>query len=111
MKKKFKIFWSHIAQNDLAHIIEYIALENRTNAVNTLRKIKEKSSKLYFSPERCRIVPELHDQGILQYRELIIPPWRLIYRITKKKVYVLAVFDSRRNIEDILFKRLIEYKK
>jgi hypothetical protein len=31
-------------------------------------------------PERGRIVPELQAQGISQYGELIIPPWRLVYR-------------------------------
>ena len=61
---------------------------------------------LFTFPERGRIVPELRDQGILQYRELIIPPWRILYRISEKRVYVLSVFDSRRNIEDILLKRL-----
>ena len=57
-------------------------------------------------PERCRMVPELRDQGIMQYRELIVLPWRIMFKITDMKVYVLSVIDSRRNIEDILFKRL-----
>jgi toxin ParE1/3/4 len=46
-------------------------------------------------------------QGILQYRELIVPPWRIIYRISGDFVYVLAVFDSRQNIEDVLLDRLV----
>ncbi len=57
-------------------------------------------------PERCRIVPELKEQGILQYRELIVKPWRIIFRIAEKKVYALSVLDSRRNIEEILLERL-----
>jgi len=43
----------------------------------------------------------------LQYRELVIPPWRLIYRIDERKIYVLSVIDSRQNVEDILLNRLI----
>ena len=62
---------------------------------------------LYLLPNRGRLVPELKDQGILQYRELIHPPWRIIYRISENKVYVLSVLDARRNIEDILLKRLL----
>ncbi|MDO8957925.1 MAG: type II toxin-antitoxin system RelE/ParE family toxin, partial [Deltaproteobacteria bacterium] len=61
-------------------------------------------------PERGRIIPELREQGIAQYRELIIPPWRMIYRISEKTVHVLSVLDSRQNIEDILLKRLISSK-
>jgi len=111
MKKKYKVLWSRIAENDLARIIEYIALDNKKNAFHVLKRIKEKASKHYITPELGPIVPELQDQGIRQYRELVIPPWRIIYRTEKKHVYVLAVFDSRRNFEDILFQRLIELSK
>jgi plasmid stabilization system protein ParE len=69
--------------------------------------LKKKASNLYSLPERGRMVPELQGQGILQYRELVIPPWRLIYRIAERKVFVLAVIDSRRNVEDILLMRMI----
>jgi len=74
------------------------------------QKIKIKASSLYTIPERCHIVPELKDQGIMQYRELIVPPWRIMFRIAEMKVYVLSVLDSRRNIEDILLKRLVNIK-
>ena len=57
-----------------------------------------------------RIIPELQLQGILQYRELIIFPWRVIYRISEKNIYILSVLDSRQNVEDILFQRLINSK-
>jgi hypothetical protein len=41
---------------------------------------------------------------------LIVPPWRIIYRISEMKVYVLSVLDARQNVEDILLKRLIHHK-
>lgn len=110
MNKKYKVIWSHVAENDLLNIIEYIASDSRSRASGILKKIKEKASNLYFSPERGRIVPELREYGLLQYREIIIAPWRIIYRIGGKKVYVLSVIDSRRNIEDILFKRITNSK-
>ncbi|WP_363321015.1 type II toxin-antitoxin system RelE/ParE family toxin [Desulfobacula sp.] len=53
------------------------------------------------------MVPELQGQGIFQYREIIITPWRLIYRIAEQRVFVLSVIDSRQNIEDVLLMRLI----
>lgn len=91
-------------------IIEYIADDNPANALRIFQQIKEKASSLYSFPERGRIIPELREQGISQYRELIIPPWRMIYRISEKTVHVLSVLDSRQNIEDILLKRLISSK-
>ena len=107
MSDNYKIEWAEVAEKDLKAIIEYIAEDIPTNALKILKKIKQKASTLYTLPERGRIVPELLDQGILIYRELIIPPWRIIYRISEMKVYVLSVLDARQNVEDILLKRLI----
>ena len=91
-------------------IIEYIAGDSPSNAFEIFKKIKQKSSNLYTFPDKGRIVPELQDQGIILYRKLIVPPWRIIYRISEKAVYVLSVLDSRQNVEDILLKRLISSK-
>jgi addiction module RelE/StbE family toxin len=107
MNSKYKIVWTNVAENDLRNIIEYISVDNPQNALKLLKKIKQTASNLYTFPERGRVVPELQDQGIFQYRELIVQPWRLIYRIAEQQIYVLSVIDSRQNVEDILLKRLI----
>jgi plasmid stabilization system protein ParE len=107
MSDNYKIEWAGVAENDLKGIIEYIAEDSPANALKLLKKIKQKASSLHTLPERGRIVPELQDQGILIYRELIIASWRIIYRISEMKVYVL---DARQNVEDILLKRLIYSK-
>jgi plasmid stabilization system protein ParE len=110
MNKKYDVVWSNIAENDLINIVEYIADDSPPNALKIFKRIKQKASSLYTFPERGRIVPELRDQGILQYRELIISSWRVQYRISEKSVLVLSVLDSHRNIEDILLKRLTNSK-
>jgi len=106
MSKIYKILWADVAKQDLIDIIEYIAIDNPANALKILQKIKKMASALYSLPERGRVVPELQDQGILIYREIVTAPWRIIYRISDKNVYVLSVLDARRNVEDILLKRL-----
>ncbi|MCX6557077.1 MAG: type II toxin-antitoxin system RelE/ParE family toxin [Candidatus Aminicenantes bacterium] len=108
MKKTFAVIWSATAAKDLTGISEYIANDNSTIAYEKFLKIKKRAQSLYTFPERGRVVPELQEQGIDQYRELVIAPWRIIYRISKNNVYVLSVLDSRQNVEDILLKRLIE---
>jgi len=108
MSTPFKVHWAGIAEEDLKNIILYIAEDNPTNARYIFEKIKETASSLTCFPERGRIVPELQDQGIFLYRELVLAPWRIVYRISDKKVYVLSVIDSRQNVEDILLKRLIK---
>jgi plasmid stabilization system protein ParE len=108
MNKKYKVEWATVAESDLKQIIDYIAAESPGNALHLFKKIRQKASNLYAFPERGRIVPELKGQGIHIYRELIIAPWRVIYRISDGTVFVLSVIDSRQNVEDILLNRLIK---
>ena len=102
----FKVHWARIAEEDLTNIILYIAEDSPTNARAIFEKIKEKASSLTQFPERGRVVPEIQEQGLFLYRELIVAPWRIVFRISDKKVYILSVLDSRQNVEDILLKRL-----
>lgn len=107
--KRFRVEWSLPASKDLLNIIEYISQENKIDAaIRIFKTIKSKCKTLNQSPERGRVVPELKVYGIFSYRELIISPWRIIYRISDQKVFILAVIDSRRNIEDILIERFLE---
>ena len=107
MSKTYKVSWAAVARNDLKQIIEYIAIDSPGNASRILKKIKNKTSDLFPSPERGKVVPELKEQGIQTYRELIIAPWRIIYRITDTTIFVLSVIDSRRNVEDLLLDRFV----
>jgi len=106
MSAGYEVKWAGVAENDLKQIIDYISIDSPDNALQLLTKIRRKASSLNTSPERGRIVRELQDHGIRTYRELIVAPWRIIYRITDKTLYVLSVIDSRRNVEDILLDRL-----
>ena len=105
--KNYTVFWTKIAQEDLIEIINHIALDSLDIAETIFKKIKDHSLKLENFPERGRIVPELKFHNINNYQELIIDPWRLIYRIEDKKVYIISLFDSRRNLEDILLNRIL----
>ena len=106
MTRRYEVVWAGVAEKDLGGIIDRIASERPNAARDILEKIKQSASDLQSSHERGRIVPELLDQGIHIYRELIIPPWRLIYRVSDHSVYILSLLDSRRDVEDILLNRL-----
>ncbi len=110
MSRAYQVVWAEIAEKDLKEILEYIAIDNPSNALEIFQKIKQRASTLYTFPEHGRVVQELQDQSILIYRELVVQLWRIIYRISDNIVYVLSVLDSRRNVEDILLKRLAYYE-
>ncbi len=104
---EYQVFWTKSAVSDLERIVEYIAQSSSLTAKSIFAKLKKQIETLNYSPQRGRHIPELIEQGILLYRELVISPWRVMYRIHKRTVYILAIIDSRRNIEDILLKKLI----
>ncbi len=108
--KNFEVIWTKNAQFDLESIIEYIKIDSVNIAKKIFFEIKEECANLYYFPERKRVVPELQQIGILKYREIIHERYRIIFKIDNTKVYVLLVVDSRRNLEDILFQRLIDKK-
>ncbi|HDO26289.1 MAG TPA: type II toxin-antitoxin system RelE/ParE family toxin [Nitrospirae bacterium] len=104
----FDVEWVQQAGRDLENIIGYISQDNLNTALKLLKKIRTRCEALNRLPDRGRIVPELKAFGIFSYRELVITPWRVIYRMSDQKVYVLAVIESRRNIEDILSERFLD---
>ncbi len=103
--KKYKVLWTLTVKKDLVDIIKYISRDSFEIAVEKYEKIKDAAQQLYRYPEQGRIIPELLDQNIRKYREIIISPWRLMYKIEVDIVYIMAVIDGRRNIEDVLLKR------
>ena len=105
-KSAFKVVWTRTAEEDLAGIVDFIADDNIEAAFAVFDRIRERAAALHDLPDRGRIVPELHQNGIIQFRELIIAPWRIIYRLDGDYLYVMAVFDGRRNLEDLLLERL-----
>ena len=107
MPRKYDIRWTKSAEQDLEATIDYIARDNIDKALRILTKLRDAAETLSSTPYRGRVVPELYAQGIPGYRELIVSPWRIIYRIGEGQVHILAMFDSRRNLEDILLERFM----
>jgi addiction module RelE/StbE family toxin len=103
----FTIFWSDQAKMDLSEMIEYIAFEDKTLAMQILGKIEEKVTRLEQMPKSGRFVPELKAFDLLTYREVVFSPWRIIYKIEKQQMVIISVLDSRRNLEDLLLKKLL----
>jgi addiction module RelE/StbE family toxin len=100
------VLWTDTAQQDLTEIVEYIAQDSLDEALAILHKLETKAALLVTLPNRGRIVPELLHTGISQYREFISPPWRIIYRVESQRVMVMAVLDSRRDLQVLLLNRL-----
>ena len=107
MPERFQVRWAPVAIDDASAIIEYVARGNPSHAEQLFDKLKARTNSLERLPDRGRVVPELHALGIRFLRELVIAPYRVLYRIEGARVHIVAVFDGRRNLEDILLARAL----
>lgn len=103
----FRVQWSETAVRDLEELVSYVAADSAATAERILKKLESRAQSLKSSPARGRVVPELVHFGIRSWRELIVRPYRIIYRIDAGTVHVLAVLDGRRDLEELLLERLI----
>ena len=102
----YRVLWTDTAKLDLDEIADFIAAESPASALEVINRIERSCSRLERLPERGRIVPELRSVDILMYRELIVEPWRIVYRCENDRVHVMAVLDARRNLTGLLLERL-----
>ena len=101
-----QIIWTEPALLDLNKIAEYIALDKPSAASHLVQKVFSKTERLEEFPESGRKPPELKKS---RYKEIIVEPCRIFYRIEKDKVYILYVMRSERKLRKyLLSKRLKE---
>ena len=105
--RSFRVAWTREAVRDLVDIAAYIAVDSPQNARRLLKKLRKRAGTLETAPRRGRVVPELSSFGIRTFRVLVAKPYRVIYRMTEDTVFVLAVLDARRDLQDVLLERLL----
>jgi toxin ParE1/3/4 len=96
--------WTPEAEADALAITDWFQDDVRAEAV--IAQFVEKAQSLATMSERGRVVPELQKIGVMQYRELIHRPWRMVYSVRGREVWIMAILDARR-LQDQLFARLM----
>lgn len=104
------VLWTATAASDLHEIVEYIVGDSASTAAKFLDRVDTAVAELKTHPEIGRVVPELAKHNIVKYREIILSPWRLFYRVEADRVYLMSLIDGRRNIEDILLRRILRQR-
>ncbi|MFZ0134268.1 MAG: hypothetical protein WAK95_17140 [Desulfobacterales bacterium] len=51
---------------------------------------------------------ELLAVGLREYREIVFKPYRIIYRVMAKNVYVMVIADGRRDLHTLLQRPLLQ---
>jgi len=104
----YAVFLTDAASEDLQDLYDFL-LENEVDgrADKVLEKIEELIQSLSSHPDRGNHPKELLALGIREYRELHFKPYRILYRLIEKKVFVYLIADGRRDFQALLQRRLI----
>jgi len=94
-----EIIWTDPALNNLNEIAEYIALNNPTAAKILVQTVFDKVTRLEEHPESGKIPTKLPS---FSYRELVINPCRVFYKVENERVYILHVMRQERDLRNFL---------
>jgi len=107
--KCYRIVWAPSAIQDLDELVGDVALrEGAAVASRICTRIRERIDTLSAHPARCRSVPETREVGISEYRELIVAPYRIFFRVTKQTVGLIGILDGRRDLAELLVNRALD---
>lgn len=105
---RFEVLLTADAAADLEEIYEYISMHDApTKADYVLDQIEKVMQTLATFPGRGACPKELLAMGIREYRQTYFKPYRVLYRIIGKRVYVYLVVDGRRDMQALLQRRLL----
>jgi toxin ParE1/3/4 len=105
--KRWTIIYSDGAKDDILAITDYIARDSAISAGKVLDRLEHRIGNLATLPERGRVVPEFQWHGISNIREIFERPWRILYQIRASDVVIVAVYDGRRQVNDVLLERFL----
>ena len=108
MADRAAVTWSETAVKDLEAILEYVAFhEDPARAQTLYRTLRERIATLTRFPRRARVVPELKAMGLTDFRELLVRPYRIFFRLEGRTVVLLGVLDGRRDLDQLLIDRAL----
>jgi len=94
------IIWADPAIQDLDAIADYIALDNPAAARQLVQQVFAAVRKLRKFPQMGSVPTELRG---LPYRQLIVFPCRIFYRVENKVIYIVHVLRREQLVHRELF--------
>jgi plasmid stabilization system protein ParE len=94
MGRKVKITFAESAVKDLEGILAWYADQQvPVTGEKFIREIMAQVERLTYFPGSGRMVPEF---GIVNLREIIHSPFRIVYRLDKSRARIVRVWRSER---------------
>ena len=105
---RFEVLLTEDAYRDLQDLHSYVAEHDSPEKARALLdRIEEVIETLSTHPNRGAFPKELSALGIHEYRQLFYKPYRVIYRVIEKRVYIYLIADGRRDLQTLLTQRLL----
>ena len=105
----YRVYIVSDAEEDIFDIYRYVSINDSAESSEyLLNKIEEKCISLREYPNRGHAPPELERIGVFNYREIHFKPYRIIYEVIEKNVFVHCVLDGRRSLRELLEMRLLK---
>jgi len=105
---RFKVRLTGGARRDIQDIYRYIADNDSAGRADYVAGGLEKAcAELANFPARGNYPKELLLLGIQDYREAHFKPYRIVYQIIGRTVFVHCVLDGRRDMQPLLQRRLL----
>ena len=105
---KYRVRIVREAEEDLAELIAYISNHDSTERADyVFERLLAVCQRLEKHPERGHFLPELRSLGIKTHREVHFKPYRIIYEVIGREVFILLIVDGRRSFQTILERRLL----
>jgi toxin ParE1/3/4 len=105
------IIWSKDAGDELFEIISFIKYNSgKITTKNIYEKINSEIKKVSKNASGRRIAPMLLNFGIKNIHQFNISPWTIFYKVEKNRMEIISIIDQRRNLEEILYKKIMDGK-
>ena len=95
----YEVAWTESAVESLVDALEYIGRDSPSYAAAFALRAERAALSLALFPERGRRVPEFNDPDV---RELSVASHRLIYRVGRGRVLLLAFVHQSRNLTSLI---------
>lgn len=90
-----RVIWAPLARDQVADAFAYISAEQPSAALRWFDEIVDRTGSLSTFPDIGRMMSEA---GRPEVREVLVEPYRLIYRRDLDLVVIIGVFHSRQDV-------------
>ena len=90
-----KVVWTAPAWDDLEAAAAYIARDSEFYAASFVQEVRDAAASPADFAERGQTVPEFGNDSI---RELLVKPYRVVYKLTDEHVFIVALIHGSRRL-------------